>query len=499
MTFYRTLTMTSALALFAGPALADLTADQVLADQLQQMSMYGLTAEVSGESRSGDTLTVDSLTATGELPEGAFSMTIGGAQFTEQGDGTVLMTYPNTIPLSIAGISPEGETFKVEMTITQTGTQSVVSGSPEKIRYDFSSDQFTLANFRISEPAEAAELDMNVTVTASAIAGFMELAGGTVRDYSADFSIGTASIIADMTAPDGDEGNFQLNITSNDIASTYTGSAAPQSLGDSLAVSIKNGNTADGTMSYGATTYSIAADTPDGSFEGAAAIGSGEIDFKMDESGLDYGGTNRDITASFGGSAIPFPPMSFKLAEHSGRFAIPVIPGDDIQNFALRIAMLGLEVDPMLWGMFDPAEQLPRDPANLVVDIDGDMILSQDIFAPEFAEQPMMAPPGQVNDVNINEIRLSFGGAELTGDGDITLDNSMGMPMPYGVVNVMLKGGNTLMDTLVGMGLLPEDQAMGARMMMGLFARPGEGPDTLVSTIEMKQDGSILANGQRIK
>ncbi len=40
---------------------------------------------------------------------------------------------------------------------------------------------------------------------------------------------------------------------------------------------------------------------------------------------------------------------------------------------------------------------------------------------------------------------------------------------------------------------------MGARMMMGLFAQPGDGPDTLVSTIEVKEDGSVLANGQRIK
>jgi hypothetical protein len=40
---------------------------------------------------------------------------------------------------------------------------------------------------------------------------------------------------------------------------------------------------------------------------------------------------------------------------------------------------------------------------------------------------------------------------------------------------------------------------MGARMMMGLFAQPGEGEDTLISTIEMKEDGSVLANGQRIK
>ena len=63
----------------------------------------------------------------------------------------------------------------------------------------------------------------------------------------------------------------------------------------------------------------------------------------------------------------------------------------------------------------------------------------------------------------------------------------------------MLTGGNGLLDTLVGLGLLPEEQAMGARMMLGLFARPGDGPDTLVSTIEVKEDGSVLANGQRVR
>jgi len=46
MTFSRTL-MTSAIALAAAtPALADLTAEQVLADQLKQMQAYGLDAKV---------------------------------------------------------------------------------------------------------------------------------------------------------------------------------------------------------------------------------------------------------------------------------------------------------------------------------------------------------------------------------------------------------------------------------------------------------------------
>ena len=49
------------------------------------------------------------------------------------------------------------------------------------------------------------------------------------------------------------------------------------------------------------------------------------------------------------------------------------------------------------------------------------------------------------------------------------------------------------------MGLLPEEQAMGARMMMGLFAVPGDQPDSLKSKVEFTQDGQVLANGQRLK
>ena len=111
----------------------------------------------------------------------------------------------------------------------------------------------------------------------------------------------------------------------------------------------------------------------------------------------------------------------------------------------------------------------------------------------------MTGAPGQLNAVNINEIKLNIAGAELTGDGDFAFNNDGMMPVPSGVMNMMLTGGNGLLDTLVGMGLVPEEQAMGARMMMGLFTRPGDGDDTLVSTIEVNEDGSILANGQRIK
>ena len=59
-------------------------------------------------------------------------------------------------------------------------------------------------------------------------------------------------------------------------------------------------------------------------------------------------------------------------------------------------------------------------------------------------------------------------------------------------------GANALIEKLIGMGLLSEDDAMGARMMMGMFAVPA-GDDTLTSKIEVNDEGHVLANGQRLK
>ena len=117
---------------------------------------------------------------------------------------------------------------------------------------------------------------------------------------------------------------------------------------------------------------------------------------------------------------------------------------------------------------------------------------------PAFAES-VETPPGEINSLDVNRLRFALAGAELTGDAAFVFDNSTGMPQPEGTANLAITGINRLIDALVGMGMIPEEQAMGARMMLSLFAKPGETEDSLVSTIEFKADGSIYSNGQRIK
>jgi hypothetical protein len=111
--------------------------------------------------------------------------------------------------------------------------------------------------------------------------------------------------------------------------------------------------------------------------------------------------------------------------------------------------------------------------------------------------------PGELNALDLTQLQLKLAGAQVDGKGALTFDNTdlttfQGVPAPTGQIDVTLTGINALLDTLVAMGLIPEDQVMGARMMLAMFAKPGETPDTLVSTIEFKDKG-LYANGQRLQ
>ena len=496
MSFYRNLTLTSAFALFAGPAFADLTAEQVLADQLRQIEYAGLSAVALGQSKSGGTLSVSGLEFGVDSDDVEILVTLGGAEFTEQSDGSVSINYGEEVPINFSFQVPGEELISGSGVLQLTGMSNVASGSPEQIRYDFSADAVRFADLALTSPTEASEIDFNIALEAAGLLGFMELGDGDVREYSASYTLDQMSAAFRFVAPG--EGGADISFALADLATEYAGAVAKANLDDSLAVSFQNGNRMDASISHGETLFAVAIDAPEGQFQVNGSAGSGDAVMKMGVEGLSYSATNQNIAVSASSTMMPLPPLNLTMAETSGRFVIPVVPGEEPQNFAMAFGLGDLALDDMIWGMIDPAGQLPRDPINIALDVDGELVMLQDVFDPEVMEN-MTAPPGQINSANLNGLRISIAGAELTGDGAFTFNNQFGIPMPVGVANFMLTGGNTLLDTLVGMGLVPEEQAMGARMMMGLFAQPGEGDDTLISTIEMKEDGSILANGQRIK
>lgn len=115
------------------------------------------------------------------------------------------------------------------------------------------------------------------------------------------------------------------------------------------------------------------------------------------------------------------------------------------------------------------------------------------------------APPCELHALELSELKARIAGAELTGSGAATFDNSDlntfgGFPVPTGNVDLKLVGANILLDKLTATGLVTQEQAMGFRGA-SMFTTVNVGEDTLTSTIKFKdkdKDKDKYANGQRL-
>ncbi|WP_428546954.1 hypothetical protein [Profundibacter sp.] len=199
---------------------------------------------------------------------------------------------------------------------------------------------------------------------------------------------------------------------------------------------------------------------------------------------------------------LPIGAIRLAVAQTLQDIRIPSNTTPEPQPFTYRQEIRNLSISDNLWALFDPDSQIPRTAITYVLNVSGLGNWLIDPFSPE-----MNIPgntKGELHRLTLHELLLSGAGVELTGAGDFTfnnddLDSYDGIPAPKGDMNLKLTGGNQLLDTLVKMGLLSEENAIGLRLASGAFAIKGDGDDTIVSSIEANGKGELLANGKRLK
>ena len=493
------------LALAAGPALAEVTAQQVWDDWKAQMSVYGEGGVTIGsESYEDGVLTVtdlgfdirreDGSTATGTLPE---------LVLTENGDGTVSVTMSEEYPIAITNPADPGTgepASEVAIAFRQAGLEMTVSGEPGAMVYDLSADRYAIELDNVVEGG--------VETPAEALLAFNDVSGsytssvGELRNIAYDLAAASMDLLIDATNPE-DGSQFMLS-GKVDGVSTQASLTLPLDPAAAPEMMMMNGMAIDGGYTTEGASYifEITGGASGGS-SGTITTGGSALDFAASKDALAYTANTTDIALEATSAAMPLP-VTLSLDELGMTFELPLSRTEAPAPWALGISIGGLALDEQIWAMFDPQEMLPRDPATLVLDLTGTATLLFDVTDPAQAEAMAAAPmPAQVETVNLNELTIAFGGAEVTGTGAFTLDNTdmttiPGVPRPTGAVELQINGVNGLIDALTAMGLLPEQQVLGARMMLGAFTTP-VGDDQLTSRIEFTEDGRILANGQRLQ
>lgn len=482
---------------------ADVTAADVWESWQDQARTFGQTLNASGAQVGSGTLTQRRVTLEMETVDGTVESEIGDIVFTESGSGAVAITLPDSYPLTLRTAGDAGEDLDLTMQVRHPGLEIVATGEPGAVNYTLSSPELGLELTEIA--LDGTPFDMVLEVLAKPLQGSYGYDTGG-RTLVNDLELGALAVRMEVDDPEGG-GAFELSMTMEDVRSDGRSTGGSALAGTMpLSAMLDQGFRSTSAISYGAVRYAISGTDTRDTFNVDGSIGSGRVSADINPSGFSYSGSNDAVVLNLSGTSIPFPSLEISLEESSGTFQMPLAPSDEPQDFALLTELTGLEIDEMLWSLFDPQALLPREPANLLIDIAGRANWLVDITDPEAAEgfDATMGLPGELHALDLNALSLSLLGAKLAGEGAFTFDNSGAsafaeMPAPDGTVEFELTGLDNLLDTLVSMGLVPEDQAMGARMMLGIFAQPGPGPDSLVSTIEVNPDGSVLANGQRIR
>jgi hypothetical protein len=255
------------------------------------------------------------------------------------------------------------------------------------------------------------------------------------------------------------------------------------------------------TYTQGNSSFTIV-DENQSTTEIQTTSGGGKFNLSMDSGHMLYGVAGTGVTVNVKGTSIPFPEVQVAYDEASFELRMPLGKAEEPQDFTLNTRLKALTVSDFLWSMFDPGATVPRDPATLIIETSGKLKPLVDLLDEKQVEQGIMSgKPAEIHAFDINKVQLTVAGAELLADGALTFDNTQPpmlggvAPMPTGKVNLSLSGANGLLGKLQAIGLVQPDMVMGFGMFAGMLAKPGPGPDTLMSVIDIQEGGRILANG----
>ncbi len=479
--------------LLCGTAHAALTADQVWQSWKDAGAAVGLTISAATENKSGGVLTLNGVSI---APEGAAGLTISDMTLTEQSDGSVTIA-----PGADIGVTMTGDT-EGSVKLTHDGLTITAREADGGVAYDYAAAKLDVV-YDSTYPgmsfdgSEAPKVSSSGDVSLANLSGTYSDTPGTNRTFGWSLKADTLAYTTRSDDP-GMELKQTSTSTTQDIdlafsfalpstialADIQSPADFTKALNEGLAVTLSTRQgESSGTMKQENAVMPMDLVMKAGGGEGSAVFNKDSLSIKSMAAGLDI---------ESGAGAMPVPvkvtsgPMEFGLTS-------PVIATEAAGDYGFVLKLADFSVNEEAWAMFDPQGALPRDAAQIAIDISGKT--KMDLPALVAAEETGVPYVPALESLNLTQLGLKVAGAALDATGAFTFDNSMGMPMPLGEANVTVTGANKLIDGLIATGLLTQEDAMGARMMMGMFMVPA-GEDTLTSKIEAKEGMQILVNGQ---
>jgi hypothetical protein len=470
----------------------------------EQMDAYGEGFATSGsETLSGGTLTITDYAITLDEEDGTVVALVPEITLQELGNGTVAVTMSPEYSLT-GDFKPEYDpAITFEVTFTNQNLSTIVSGDTSAMTY--LSQAASLSVDLTSLTVDGAPFEITAGITLSDLTSSTVIRPGDLEEYDYEFSVGSTDLLLDFDIPEEEGGGsvlFDLDIADMMASAAMALPADIEMLPEEEILTA--GLAMDVTYGSGASSYTMDMDIEGDRVNAASSTSSTAFNMEVNKDRFALGLNATDGTMSMALPDLPFP-VDASYANSGFAMSMPLSATDTDTDFGMSLDLTDLAISEQLWSIGDPAGQLPHDPITIAFDLTGMGRLFFDLSDPMQAMRIDQGEiPGALSSVSLNSLTVSALGALLTADGAFSFDNDNlspqfgGMPQPEGSATARLVGLNALLDTLVGMGLLPEEEVMMPRMMMGMFATT-VGDDELESTLEVNPEGHVIVNGQRMQ
>lgn len=491
--------MTAALS--ASAAMADVTAADVWSNQQAFYEAMGVSL---GGLLTNGALVAPELNVI--LPQGIATMQVttdASVSMIENSDGTVTISYPSPMSITVAGGAPGEGSFTLDFTMTHDSYDITASGQPGDITYVSSGQnlRFEPSNLQLDGTPEIG-MTMSGFLSLDSWIGTSQVTEGKLITYTANSETGLSVAEFSFAVDDivSNTSQTTLPLTSAVALSLPVGGSDPMNLSaalrDGLSVMVEStgeGSSSESSVTMGGRPMNNQSTT----------TGPQTAMIRVDETGAVVSAEASDFDITMNEPEIFPGDLEFGIDAITAAYDIPLNASEDPQDFRIATSLTGLTLADTIWNLFDPAAMLPRDPADISYDVTGIGTNGTDLLDIMGLMQLSGPPAIEVDEVTIENLRISAVGAEVTAAGAMTFDwtdfqTIPGIARPEGTVTVNINGANGLMDTLAAMGLIPEEELMMPRMMMGMFSTP-VGDDMLQTVLEVNSEGHVLANGQRLQ
>lgn len=469
--------------LAATPAIADITPEGLWQAWQDRAGTAGHTLDATVEP--GGTLGLSDLTITRPLGTGTITVGFGRLDLAQDG-ADVRVTLPAggtvTVTTTPGADDPDGETMEAVLELGDRPLGATASGDAAAPLWTLAADSAALTLVSLTQDGEPVPAEARIDL--AGLAGTLSGLGGggpLAADLRAD------RLASDITATDPETGDtIRSTATQSDttLRASLTEDAADPAAwslqammtgGPSEAVSLRSG--------------------PSGSFESDSRQDAATLDLTMTGTRTDYAAEVTGFTTTLSGSLLPQGPLGVATDSAALALSLPAGPADGMQTAALSLDLGGVVPDDRLWALIDPMGALPREPGTATLRAEADLE-SPEADAAE--DLPGLLPRA----VRISEIALQLGTARIAGDGAFDIPaGPMGVPdmaQTVGAMDLRAMGLNGLLQQAIGAGAMTMEQAMGAQMMLGMFATQGEG-DSFTSRIELLPGGGLVVNGTQLR